>query len=178
MAEQRSKETARSKPMSDVDLARSMVVKLTLPNGDPHAFTLDDATSIDLDDLHEEIAGQARRYAVYAFLHVEVKDALRAAKGAVKEHTRRAGRAVRDELRREIGKEPTETYVRETIEGKPEYERLQGAVERLESLEDRLGEVRTALTQRRDMLQSAAMIRAPERGAPAGERSTYTRKNG
>ena len=168
-----------AKPKTDRDLAREMIVKVTLPNGDAHAFSLDDVLAIDLDDLHGEIAGQARRYAVYAFLHVEVKDALRKAKDAVRKYARAVGQSVRETLREELkGKEPTETYVRETIEARPDHEKLDAVVERLTALEDRLGEVRTALTQRRDMLQSSAMIRAPERGASAGDRATFKRQNG
>lgn len=166
-----------AKPPDESDLARLMVVRVTLPNGEPYEFNLHDVAWIEWDDLHAAIAGQPQRYAFYAMLHVEVRDqhrlALRAARdrfGERSDHHREVMSTVGE---RGGVKPPTETAVKQAVEAEPEQRKLQDVVDRLESLEARVGVVRECLTQRRDMLTAASMLRAPEASPKAEDRAAY-----
>ena len=148
----------KKKGQDESELARLFVIGVTLPNGSPYEFNLHDVSWIDYEDLSAEVAGQSQRYAFHAMLHVGVKDALRRAKAAVSRYAVDVSESVRESL----GKGATETLVKQTIAARDEYKVLEARVAELEATEDRFGVVREALVHRRDMLQSAAMLKAPE----------------
>ena len=161
------KQTRQTIDQSESGFARGVVIQVPLPNGDPYQFNLHDVAWIDLEDLHGEVAGQAQRYAFYANLHVGVKDSLRQAGRELAQFLVDSDEAVRSDL----GPKATETNIKNTIKAKPGYRAIEVRVEKLESLELRLAAVREALTQRRDMLQSACMLRAPEGGGDPDKRA-------
>ena len=159
------KQTRQIIDRSESGFARGVVIQVPLPNGDPYQFNLHDVAWIDLEDLHGEVAGQAQRYAFYATLHVNVKDSVRTVANQLAQFL------VDKAVRADLGPKPTETNIRNTIKAKPGYRAIEARVEKLESLELRLAAVREALTQRRDMLQSACMLRAPEGGGDPDKRA-------
>ena len=165
-----------ARPPDESDLARLMRVRVTLPSGDPYEFNVHDVARIDQDNLLNEIAGQPQRYMIYALLHVDAKDALRLAQRALKDRLAARSDAVREELTttndKGTVKGPTETHVKQTVEAEPEHRKLQTEIDRLESLEDRMGAIREGLTERRDMLTAASMFRAPEASPKAEDRAT------
>ena len=164
-------------PKSESDLAREMVVRVTLPNGQIHEGNVHDVEWIEYDNLLGEIQGQAQRYAFWAFVQVRAKQAYREAERVARRYFVKAQDGVREALTLEGAKggakPPTETQVKLTIEADPEYQQLQRAVERLEDLIEDVGVLREGLVQRRDMLTAAAMFRAPEASAKVSERETY-----
>ncbi len=152
---------------TESDLARGVAIQVTLMNGEPYTFNLHDVTWIDLEDLHGEVQGQSQRYAFYSMIHVDVKDKLRVARSELAQFL-----VDQDEgVRRDLGKGATETNIKNTIKAMPGYRAIEARVEKLEQVESRVAVVREALTQRRDMLQSACMLRAPEQGGDPDKRA-------
>lgn len=155
-------------------LAKKMTSRVDLPGGGSYEFSVHDVTWIDVDDLTAECQGQPQRYAFHARVHAVVKRKVREARNELARYLVSHAPTVREKL----PKNATETQVKQEVAAQPGYAAIEKELERLEALEDEVGFVREALTQRRDMLQSLVMLAGPERGGDPAARAERDVKAG